>query len=201
MSDDNDMSGEVSSLRAQLRTSEMAYRGSRARLEQAQLRVADLESQARDVGYVFDEIAAIVGHNGPRGDVEGLMSALRGLRAQSCDELRAKVAELEAEVARLRGSERVICSAVRLPNGMVFRGHRHGDCLRTAAAFVEWNGGVDPGEHHWESVANGVDQGFVTSTGRYVDREEGRAIQDAAGIESVADGGYRGRLLFSEDLY
>jgi hypothetical protein len=46
----------------------------------------------------------------------------------------------------------------------------------------------------------GMDQGFITSRNRYVDREEGLRLQLAAGIESVAPGGYRGQL-FSEDLY
>ncbi|MGE3278053.1 MAG: hypothetical protein AB7O67_23320 [Vicinamibacterales bacterium] len=44
-------------------------------------------------------------------------------------------------------------------------------------------------------------QGFVTSRGRYVTRSEGRQLQEAAGIGSVSPSGYRGDLLFSEDLY
>ena len=95
--------------------------------------------------------------------------------------------------------EIVICSAIRLPNGKIFRGHRHGDCIRTAVEFVEWNGGVDPGEHHWDASMC-RDQGFITSRNRYVDRDEGLKLQLAAGIESVAEGGYRHQL-YSEDLY
>ncbi len=45
------------------------------------------------------------------------------------------------------------------------------------------------------------EQGFVTSAGRFVNRAEGRRLQDAAGVSSVAPGGYRGGLLYSEDLY
>jgi hypothetical protein len=33
--------------------------------------------------------------------------------------------------------EVVICAAIRLPDGRVFRGHRHGDCIRTAQLLVE----------------------------------------------------------------
>lgn len=46
-----------------------------------------------------------------------------------------------------------------------------------------------------------IEQGFVTSKGRYVSRKEGRLIQDSLGIESVAEGEYRGNELYSEDLY
>lgn len=96
--------------------------------------------------------------------------------------------------------EIVICSAICLPDGRIFRGHRHADCIRTAFESVKWNGGVDPGEHHWRADMSG-DQGFITSRNRYVDRKEGMRLQLAAGIESVAPGGYRGKTLFSEDLY
>ena len=44
-------------------------------------------------------------------------------------------------------------------------------------------------------------QGFITSENRYVGREEGRILQDKAGIKSADKGGYRGKTLFSEDLY
>lgn len=46
-----------------------------------------------------------------------------------------------------------------------------------------------------------ADQGFITSRGRFVSREEGRHLQDSAGIASLARHGYIGRSLFSEDLY
>jgi hypothetical protein len=96
-------------------------------------------------------------------------------------------------------AEVVICAAIRLPDGRVFRGHRHGDCIRTAEALVthQFTHGYSAVEWTHESAS---DQGFVTSATRYVDREEGLRLQLAAGIESVG-GGYRGRSLFSEDLY
>lgn len=104
--------------------------------------------------------------------------------------------------------EIVICAAVRLPDGRVFRGHRHGDCIRAARETVNWNGGVNPYrdvvddppmEEYW-TPSMCRDQGFITSANRYVNREEGMRLQLAAGIESVAKGGYRGQL-YSEDLY
>ncbi len=110
-----------------------------------------------------------------------------------------RVRELKAFKGEHR--ETVICAAIRLPNGTVFRGHRHGDCIRTAHASVTWNGSVDPGEHHWTPDMCS-DQGFITSRNRYVGRATGLQLQLAAGIESAsADGrGYRGQL-YSEDLY
>lgn len=93
-----------------------------------------------------------------------------------------------------------ICAAVKLPDGRVIRGHRHADCLETAHRMVTWNGGVEPGEHHWHA-SHGRDQGFVTSRGRYVGREEGLRLQLAASVPSACPSGYRSRELFSEDLY
>jgi hypothetical protein len=104
--------------------------------------------------------------------------------------------------------EIVICSAIRLPDGRIFRGHRHNDCIRTAFDAVTHNGGVDSGEHHWHpSMCS--DQGFITSHNRYVDRQEGLRLQLAAGIKSVRPRpgnphgycGFTDDLLFSEDLY
>lgn len=52
-----------------------------------------------------------------------------------------------------------------------------------------------------EVAAKCAEQGFITSRNRFVDREEGLRLQLAAGVASISDGGYRGNLLFSEDLY
>lgn len=83
--------------------------------------------------------------------------------------------------------EQCICAAIVTVEGRTIRGHRHHDCFRTA---VEMGLGV-------LRVDNA--QGFITSENRFVGRAEGRRLQEAAGIESV--GGYRGDILFSEDLY
>jgi hypothetical protein len=81
-----------------------------------------------------------------------------------------------------------ICAAVKDTTGYIWRGHRHGDCM-----IASINAHRKPAG----------EQGFMTSKNRFVSREEGRILQDKAGIPSAAidDGGYRGNTLFSEDLY
>jgi hypothetical protein len=80
-----------------------------------------------------------------------------------------------------------ICAAVLATDGTIVRGHRHADCIYS---IIRMN----------KTPSNSVDaQGFITSTGRYVSREEGRKLQDAANIKSKV--GYKGQTLFSEDLY
>jgi hypothetical protein len=58
--------------------------------------------------------------------------------------------------------EIVICAAVRASNGKVVRGHRHNDAIRALQAM-----------HGYErEQPHGEDQGFVTSTNRFVNRAE-----------------------------
>lgn len=90
--------------------------------------------------------------------------------------------------------EIVICAAVRAKDGTVYRGHRHGHALYKPFGLQGMPGYEDERPH-------GDDQGFITSKNRYVTREEGMKIQIAAGIPSHDPGGYRGKELFSEDLY
>lgn len=84
-----------------------------------------------------------------------------------------------------------ICAAIRLlePDGRIFRGHRHGDAIRKAAELPNVPSPLQ------------AEQGFITSRGRFVGREEGYRLQIAAGVASAAEGGYRGEQLYSEDLY
>lgn len=92
--------------------------------------------------------------------------------------------------------EIIICAAVRMPDGYIIRGHRHADCIRTANLIPRYS--------DMKQKPYGKDQGFVTSLNRYVDRDEGYKIQIDAGIESAAKAygdNYRGRELYSEDLY
>lgn len=98
--------------------------------------------------------------------------------------------------------ETVICAAIRLPDGRVIRGHRHGDCIRTAKALVTWYHNPESGfgGPPWHE-SMGFDQGFISSRNRYVTREEGLALQHAAGIPSACPSGYRESQLFSQDLY
>lgn len=95
--------------------------------------------------------------------------------------------------------EFVICAAIRMKDGYIIRGHRHNDCLRTAAGIPRYKGD----SHVW-----GENQGFVTSHNRYVNRTEGAKIQKEAGIKSYYEthrgnpsGAYLGGELYSEDLY
>lgn len=86
--------------------------------------------------------------------------------------------------------EIVICAAVKTKNGTVIRGHRHADAIHAAQT-----------EGFTLRDLSFADQGFVTSRNRYVTREEGRKIQDTAGIKSASPEGYMRGTLFSEDLY
>ena len=95
---------------------------------------------------------------------------------------------LNSEVER----EVCVCAAVKLLNGYVVRGHRHNDCYRTLQGMERWKNG---------SVGD-VEDGFMTTKNRFVDRKEGLKLQLAAGIKSVdKEGKYRGDELYSEDLY
>lgn len=86
-----------------------------------------------------------------------------------------------------------ICAAIQMPNGEVIHGHRHCHCIDVARARVPMDR---------EAIIK-AEQGFVTSRGRFVDRQEGMLIQRASGRSSAytADGAYHGDGLFSEDLY
>lgn len=82
-----------------------------------------------------------------------------------------------------------ICAAIKTKDGQIIRGHRHGDCIQTMIRMKI------------EDKVRWADQGFITSKNRFVSREDGRILQDKAGIKSVDKDGYRGKTLFSEDLY
>lgn len=90
-------------------------------------------------------------------------------------------------------SEVCICAALRLDDGRVIRGHRHDDCIHTARKREK--AGQEIGPIRQEA------QGFVTSHGRFVGREEGAELQNAAGIVSADTGLPIKGELFSEDLY
>lgn len=104
-----------------------------------------------------------------------------------------RCAALEYRQMMSGGAEVVICAAIRMPDGYIVRGHRHCHCIDIAYSIPRYASA-------WECPF-GDDQGFVTSRNRYVTREEGLALQHAAGIPSADPSGYRARELFSEDLY
>lgn len=91
-----------------------------------------------------------------------------------------------------KNPENCICAAIRASDGSIVRCHRHNDGLRTLRDI--------PGKEY-EYGDKGCNQGFVTSSGRYVTREEGYLLQITAGIPSVAPTGYIEGDLYSEDLY
>lgn len=100
------------------------------------------------------------------------------------------------------GFEVCICAAIRW-KGKVWRGHRHGHCMEVMRQELSW---TMTGEQMMKAEGMFSEQGFVTSKNRYVGREEALALHKAAGIpshaETVKEGdGYRGSIMFSEDLY
>jgi hypothetical protein len=91
-----------------------------------------------------------------------------------------------------------ICAAVKF-NGKVYNGHRHGHAILAMRDDLSWE---HTGKEVYGIVARGdEEQGFTTSFNRFVSREDGRKLQEAAGIKSADKDGYRGDTLFSEDLY
>lgn len=86
-----------------------------------------------------------------------------------------------------------ICAAIKMPDGEVIHGHRHNHCYDVVRARK----GVNR-----QDILD-ADQGFVTSTGRFVGRREAMNIQKDSGRPSHygKDGKYVGEELFSEDLY
>lgn len=86
--------------------------------------------------------------------------------------------------------EIVICAAIKTGGNIIIRGHRHADCIATARRMST------PQEFIFSR-----EEGFITSTNRFVSREEGFIVQTKAGIKSVSKFGYIEGTLFSEDLY
>lgn len=91
-------------------------------------------------------------------------------------------------------NEKIICAAIRI-DGQVWRGHRHGHALQAMQDEMLWN--------HTRQELTGMvkEEGFITSLNRFVGREEARKIHEGGGYASVDRDGYRGDILFSEDLY
>lgn len=106
--------------------------------------------------------------------------------------------------------ERILCAAIYVDTGkadpprrscaypatgLVFAAWRHGDCFTILEA---WADRLTPEEREavGEEQLAGQHQGFLTSTGRFVNRENAMLIAVAAGQTA---GGRTD--LFSEDLY
>jgi hypothetical protein len=93
------------------------------------------------------------------------------------------------------GFEVCVAAAIRLQNGRIVQGRRHHDCFNEALREYPLVRGYPLGR----IIASGDDQGFITSTGRYVTRKEGLELQLAAGVPSAR--GFYQNELYSEDLY
>ena len=102
------------------------------------------------------------------------------------DFLTSKLQALESAMPEI-----IICSAIKVDN-LIIRGHRHCDCYHNLSLRPILNTTLA------ERV---VIEGFITSTNRFVERKEAREIQEKAGIKSADKDGYRGDILYSEDLY
>jgi hypothetical protein len=106
--------------------------------------------------------------------------------------------------------ERILCAAIYVDTGeadpprltysypktgIVFCGWRHCDCF---VPLMAWSSRLLPEERSriGEEQLAGRHQGFLTSLGRYVDREEAMVIARAA-KQTKSDR----TILFSEDLY
>lgn len=85
--------------------------------------------------------------------------------------------------------EIIICAAIKTSEGQIVRGHRHNHCFSVL--------------HELGLSRYGHEQGFMTSTNRFVDRTEACNLQKAAGIASVLPekDAYLHGELYSEDLY
>ncbi len=88
--------------------------------------------------------------------------------------------------------EKIICAAIQLDNGKVYYGHRHNHCIEACNAALSWN------LNRQEMSKIERVQGFVTSTGRFVDRKEAMIIARLAKQISLDN---TNEELYSEDLY
>lgn len=103
-----------------------------------------------------------------------------------CDEIKKALNSWTPEVC--------ICAAVLLPDGRMVFGHRHDDCYAAAGKVVTPRYVKDTIEQ-WK-------QGFVTTKGRFVDREEGARLMREAGHCHPETGAlFTDEALTSEDLY
>jgi hypothetical protein len=85
-------------------------------------------------------------------------------RSNAQDIRRIELAVLDGDDMSSRAAtpEIITCAAVRASNGKIVRGHRHNDAIRALQAM----------EGYEREQPLGDDQGFVTSTNRFVNRKE-----------------------------
>ncbi len=96
--------------------------------------------------------------------------------------------ELRGVYEKMKEPEFIICSAIMMKDGYVIRGHRHNDAIRTASDIPRYSK---------EFID---EQGFITSTGRFVGREEAHIIAGMA--KQISNEKFnKETMLYSEDLY
>jgi hypothetical protein len=113
----------------------------------------------------------------------------------------------------MKAPERILCAAIYVDTGkaepprrsytypktgLVFPGWRHGDCFTLLGAWIQGLSEEEKAriEAIQECQLRGANQGFLTSKGRYVDREEAAEIAFKAGQTET-----QLRSLMSENLY
>lgn len=98
-------------------------------------------------------------------------------------------------------NEFIICAAVNY-DGTIVCGRRHGDCYRTAESLLKICTCWRKHQNTMPQFADRENQGFMTSTGRYVTRVEAFTIAKANNqiIHKMFDNDSEGSLT-SEDLY
>lgn len=90
-------------------------------------------------------------------------------------------------------NERIICAAIRLPNGKLFYGHRHNHCKEAARGELSWT------LNRKQMITVRMEEGFITSYGRFLDRQAAWKIAKKE-KQIIKQTGAQG-VLYSEDLY
>ena len=90
----------------------------------------------------------------------------------------------------------LVASAVKMSNGSIFVGKRHGDCFKNYRDIM-MSSGNNWTEDLLKANSIGNVQGFITDDLRFLTREE--ALEHARAFHQVGDGAILE--LFSEDLW
>lgn len=97
--------------------------------------------------------------------------------------------EPQIEPTTRHGLEKITSAAVRLTNGHVYTGLFHGDALKNAHRVY-----AEKSESYYSKLFGKSEDGFITNTGRFVDRDEaygiavkGRQITPRSHAEAVHD--------------
>jgi hypothetical protein len=136
-------------------------------------------------------------HLGYGNKLEEFLTIVDGTLEEAANELasRMTVKAVAKAVAEARTEERIICSAVKFRD-KVWKGHRHVHALDAMHSELSYT----MNRKEMLEAQTDKDTGFVTSTGRYVDREEAWYIAKKAG-QIIEREHQREGCLYSEDIY